>query len=65
MLETVSSYIESLPCISFEEHFMNYIFEVQDTSIDLEVQFAIRNNFLDINSVNRIINSYYRSSIVT
>ncbi len=56
MLEVIKHIIKELPCISFEQYFQNYVMKVQDSSIDSEVSFLIRNNFPSINSMIKLIN---------
>ena len=55
MLETIKDCIENLPSMSFDEYYKNYIFDMQDTMMDLEMEFIVRNTFLDMNAMNRII----------
>lgn len=56
MLETVKHDIINSPCISFREYFTRYVFQVQDENIDSEVTFLLRNNSIDINLFNRVMN---------
>ena len=37
MLETIKTYIDELPEMDFDDYYQNYIFEVQDQNLELEV----------------------------
>ena len=37
MLETIKTYIDELPELDFDDYYQNYIFEVQDQNLELEV----------------------------
>lgn len=64
MLETVRSYIASdLPCISFEEYYVNYMMRMQDQNIDDELRFLLRNNFMDATVLDTLIESTYKGMI--
>ena len=52
MLSTVKTYIQELPDIPFEDYYQNYIFDVQDRNIEMEV-YSIKTN--DILSLDRLI----------
>lgn len=52
MLETVKSYIEELPDISFDTYYQRYIFQVQDQNIATEIHSI---NTDDILSLDRLI----------
>lgn len=56
MLETVKETIKNAPCISFREYFTQYVFAVQDANIDDEVTFLLRNNSIDVNFLNTVMN---------
>lgn len=58
MLETVKAEIYEQPSISFGQFFARYVMEVQDSAIDAEVSFALRNNFLSASAIDRIINTH-------
>lgn len=47
MLENIKACIESLPDISFEQYYVNYIMRVQDQNIDEELRYLRRANSLD------------------
>ena len=57
MLATVKHCMEASPFISFEQYFANYVMQVQDSSIEYELQFVLRNNFLDVRMMDRLIDS--------
>lgn len=48
MLETVKSYIKEIPDISFGEFYQNYICDVQDQNILIEVQGAKTEDIITI-----------------
>lgn len=52
MLETIKTYIKELPDEDFDEFYQNYIFEVQDQNIELEVS-SIKT--ADILSLDKLI----------
>jgi len=56
MLETVKQTIIESPCISFGRYFTEYVLDIQDRNIDNEVTFLLRNNNIDINLFNRVMN---------
>lgn len=56
MLNTVKKLIADAPCITFEQYFQNYVMQVQDSAINEEVSFLLRNNFLSSNAVIKLIN---------
>ena len=56
MLETIKKDIQSLPCILFEQYFQKYIIKIQDISIENEIKFMLKNNFLNSVSINRLLN---------
>lgn len=56
MLDTIKKLIDNSPYISFEQYYQNYIMQVQDSSIDAEVTFLLRNNFPSANSMIKLIN---------
>lgn len=61
MLETVKEYIASdLPCISFEEYYVNYMMHMQDQNIDDELRFLLRNNFLDATVLDTLVENTYK-----
>ena len=56
MLETVKEAIHNAPCISFGRYFTKYVFRVQDENINNEVTFLLRNNSIDVNFFNKVMN---------
>ena len=56
MLETLKQTMNDLPCISFEEYYQRYVMDVQDTSIDSEVSYLLRNNSMSSVIINKVIN---------
>ena len=61
MLNTIKSTIEKLPYIEFGEYFNQYVMSIQDMSIDYEMAFFVKHNFLNISSVDRVIDMEHRS----
>lgn len=57
MLETIKTKINDSPFISFEQYFQNYVMKIQDTNIDNEVAFLMRNNSLTTVLLNKVMNS--------
>lgn len=57
MLETVKVTISERHQLPFNEYFNRYVAEVQDQAIDNEIEFIVRNNFLDINMLMRLIDN--------
>lgn len=55
MLDTVKRLVNA-PYISFGDFFQNYIMHVQDSAIEQEITFLLRNNFLSANSMLKLIN---------
>lgn len=47
--------IHNEPCISFEEYFMKYVFEVQDRCIESEAKLLFRRHRIDFVTLNRVI----------
>ena len=60
MLEGIKAAISELPFISFEEYFQNYVMNVQDSNISYEVSFFIRNNFVDVLTLDKVISDLHR-----
>lgn len=59
MLETVKRYIKKdIPNESFEKFFINYILAVQDKNIELEMEYLVSHNVLDIMKLDRLISDY-------
>lgn len=42
--------------IDFNIYFIQYVHRMQDANIDAEVTFSLRNNTIDINMIDRIVN---------
>ena len=61
MLEMISKAIAELPELTFEQYFQNYVTSVQDNNIENEVQFILRNNFLNVMSVAKLIDTSVNS----
>lgn len=55
MFKEVQNCIDNLPCISFEQYFTHYVFDIQDMNIAEEVKFMVNNNFLDSKTLDRIV----------
>lgn len=55
MLEVVKQLVNK-PYISFGEFFQNYIMKVQDSAIEREITFLLRNNFLSANAMLKLVN---------
>lgn len=55
MLETVRRTLGELPQYPFQRFFQAYVLSIQDINIEEELQFMIRNNFLNNRSVARLI----------
>lgn len=56
MLETVKKTMADAPFISFGQYFIEYVFKVQDANIDNEVSFLLRNNSIDANFLDKLMN---------
>lgn len=63
MLETVKKEIR-LPFISFGHYFTQYVFDVQDSSIESESRFLFRHNKIDTVSLNKLMNEQSRSNLL-
>lgn len=61
MLETIKAYIKELPDEDFDEFYQNYIFEVQDQNIELEVS-SIKT--ADILSLDKLIAKLHKELLV-
>lgn len=57
MLETIKQSIKNAPFITFEQYFIEYVMQMQDTNIDNEVTFMLHNNSLTTKSLDKLINS--------
>jgi len=57
MLKSVKSYIDELPNITFNQHFVNYMVQVQDTNIKYEFELLAQRNILDVHSMERLIDT--------
>jgi len=51
MLDTVKKYITELPDISFEDYYQNYIFDVQDYNIEMEVNSVKTSDILSLDKL--------------
>ena len=63
-LETVKRCIDDSPCISFEQYFMQYVLDIQDKNINYEMQFLLRNSFLDSVMMSRIIEDEFQGYVL-
>lgn len=63
MLETVKAAIDSLPDISFEEYFMQYVLSVQDSNIEQEFLFLLDRNILDVPNIGHLIQKTYEGLV--
>lgn len=54
MLETVKQYIQDLDTTSFQEFFVHYVLEVQDSNIESEVSSAFRRVSTEIDTLNYV-----------
>ena len=58
MLSQVKNAIKSLKNDTFHEHFIHYVMEVQDSSIDEELKFLKRkNSLLSSNDMIKVMNN--------
>lgn len=55
MLETINDFIQSLPNISFDQFYNDYIASVQDSNIDDEIAYIIKHNALNLSMMDRLI----------
>ena len=63
MLENVKESLKTLPEISFEHHFQQYVMDVQDSAINDEITSFVGNNPLDIVMIARVIKDNYERLI--
>jgi len=61
MLETMKQTIINLPSITFEQYFTEYVMQIQDTNIDNEVSFLLRNNFLSSLDIDKLTSNELRN----
>lgn len=59
MLRIIREAIDSIPDVPFNQYYANYIAEVQDRNIELEIKSLIRTNVLDPLSLSSIIQNTY------
>ena len=57
MLETIKAYIKELPEMDFDDYYQNYIFEVQDQNLELEVSSL---KTADILSLDKLITKLHK-----
>lgn len=62
MLDTVVQEIHQSPCIPYKYFFGNYVMSVQDDQIEQEISFFISNNNLDVRSLDRVADMYFREA---
>lgn len=55
-LSNIQNLISSIKYDSFPEYFMQYIMQVQDKNIDLELKRLISRNQLNVNSMIQLVN---------
>lgn len=60
MLKTIIEYIDKIHLLSFYEYYQSYILKVQDSSIDLEFQYMLQNNIIDVKFIDRAIVDAYK-----
>lgn len=63
MLETIKQTIADSPCITFGRYFTEYVLNIQDANIDNEFTFLLRNNSIDVNFFNEIMNRDAEESV--
>jgi len=56
MLEIIKDYIKNLPQITFNELFVKYMVDVQDSNIDFEFRRLSSVNLLDVKSMEKLLN---------
>lgn len=57
MLETIKSFIVSLPEESFQDYYVKYILDTQDSNIEEEFAFLMKNNSLDVSMMSAMMDS--------
>lgn len=59
MLENIRKIIQEAAddCCTFEQHFTQYVMNVQDTCIDLELSYMLTHNVLSVDLIDRAITS--------
>lgn len=60
MLEEIKKCISNRPKCSFDEYFQDYICNVQDANISMEVDVSRLFNNLNISTLPKEIESYYK-----
>ena len=57
MLQIINQTIQDLKAdnTTFSEHYMRYVLEIQDESLQREISYMIRNKICDVNLVDREI----------
>lgn len=63
MLETIRKTIDELPDKSFEEVFNEYLMEVQDNSINLEVDYTFKKLHDDIVDISIVISNEFEGLV--
>lgn len=58
ILKTVRSKIKSLPDASFHEFFVDYIIQVDEESLNNEINSSVRMNQLDVLGLDKLVNKY-------
>lgn len=59
MLKVVRERIESVPKISFDEFYLQYMCDVQDSNIDMEFDYMVHRNTLNIRSMESLIKNTF------
>jgi len=57
MLETIKEYINSLPEITFNEYYTNYMLDVQDSNIEKEFRQITESPRTDVRFMDKLINN--------
>lgn len=60
MLDKAEQMIRSLPSISFDDYYVDYIKKVQDKNIEREFDLFTHNNILFVDQMSAVIENTYR-----
>lgn len=64
MLDNIKHYIRhELPCISFEEYYVNYVSQMQDMSISCELDYLMKHNTMNSLLFDQLIETAYRGIV--
>lgn len=58
ILSSVRSILKRLPDVSFQEFFTDYIIQVDNESINNEMNSLVRMNKLDVMGLDKLVNKY-------